>query len=199
MAAMRMCSVLKQGLRVGKENLIKEQSVLARKSKDKDLKNTEDSKPGVISNKRTENGKGKDTNDRPNNVPAMQETVQNILPKVPALSDDKKFPAFEKPIENVFTGNKSPLKNFEENKTPVPPTEIKTLNPALTEKSIFQAPLNLINASEPTELNKREISVETPTLVSCGWFGSSSYHTYPIITQINDQIYRVTRRFSDLD
>lgn len=44
-----------------------------------------------------------------------------------------------------------------------------------------------------------KIIVDQPVLVQSGWFGTSSYYTYRISSEILNKKHTVTRRFSDLD
>ncbi|OMJ66858.1 hypothetical protein SteCoe_36155 [Stentor coeruleus] len=44
-----------------------------------------------------------------------------------------------------------------------------------------------------------KIIVDQPVLIQSGWFGTSSYYTYRISSEILNKKHTVTRRFSDLD
>lgn len=53
----------------------------------------------------------------------------------------------------------------------------------------------------PKSSSSREatISVDSPVLITSGWWGSSSYYIYTITTRVSGKIFTVKRRFSDLD
>ena len=53
----------------------------------------------------------------------------------------------------------------------------------------------------PRSSSTREtsISVESPVLITSGWWGASSYYVYSISTRVSGKSFTVKRRFSDLD
>ena len=53
----------------------------------------------------------------------------------------------------------------------------------------------------PKSSSSREtiISVDSPVLITSGWWGSSSYYIYTITTRVSGKIFTVKRRFSDMD
>lgn len=116
MALMRLCSVKKQGMTISHENMIKQQKVIAKKSR-------------------------------------SQKTIQE---------------------------NKADSQTY--NQDISVPKDLSSLNDK-------DAKLEIIS----------KITVEPPKLIGRGWFGSASYYVYPITTVINEQTFKVNRRFSDLD
>ncbi|CAG9323263.1 unnamed protein product [Blepharisma stoltei] len=91
-------------------------------------------------------------------------------------------PRVSKPLsgENLLSYLEGQDQAFASSRDIIPP-------PPKPSESSFQEPFD------------NEIIVETPIHVSSGWFGSSSYYLYPIMTRFKGCVYNVKRRFSDLD
>jgi sorting nexin-1/2 len=53
----------------------------------------------------------------------------------------------------------------------------------------------------PKSSSSREttITVDSPVLITSGWWGASSYYIYSITTRVSGKVFNVKRRFSDLD
>lgn len=80
--------------------------------------------------------------------------------------------------------------------------------PATVSKSASKLPIPKICMSKFEKIDEENsttnpqdllVTVEHPTLIKSGWFGSTSYYSYTVISKISGKLFTVKRRFKDLD
>jgi len=103
----------------------------------------------------------------------------------------------EQPQPTEVITPESPIEVPEEvaHSAPVEPSKPKM--PSIAK--VYSSPLSQIEEESSPRVWDFVVSVESPTLVASGWFGSSSYYLYTIVTRNRGKIYTVKRRFRDLD
>ena len=100
-------------------------------------------------------------------------------------------------IQTKFDDKSSPKPFPEEQKVPIKhfpriPAQPKVYTPPLGQ---IEEEAGVINSPS----HESAITVESPTLISSGWLGSTSYYLYTITTRAFGKIFTVKRRFSDMD
>ena len=150
----------------------------------------------------------------PLSLPEEKVSISKILPaltKEEIISDDNLFPdsyliAVEKKdipedpsleIQTKFD-DRPTIKHFpEEQKAP-----IKHFPRIPSLPKVYKPPLGQIEeevSASKSSSRESAITVESPTLISSGWLGSTSYYIYTITTRVSGKIFTVKRRFSDMD
>mmetsp|Transcript_6299 Transcript_6299/g.6187 ORF Transcript_6299/g.6187 Transcript_6299/m.6187 type:complete len:591 (+) Transcript_6299:246-2018(+) len=101
---------------------------------------------------------------------------------------------------SLTTPNPSPIPDPNASRIPSNVNKIPIKMPSIPK--LYVSPLGRIDeegSGNSSNSKDPDITVENPTLISSGWFGSTSYYVYTVTTRANGKIYSVKRRFNDLD
>ena len=224
MAAMRLCSALKQGKPLTKQSLITEQNVLARRNKGQTVNKNSAEEEKKISEKNltktqekvvkkdekkvlTDNKKIEETSNFKDIAIPLQISQEVVISKQNLSDEGKQKITFENhsqeiPLVSEVAPDKKDAKS--ENKTlPEEQKQSSKIFPRLPSlPKVYKPLLSQIEeeiSTPKTSSRDSAITVEDPSLISSGWLGSTSYYLYTIITRVSGKVLTVKRRFSDMD
>jgi len=184
MAAMRLCSACKRGLPISEENYKVEQKLIGRKQTRKEKLPQKESTSFQDSFVEQTHQEAPQVNYAKSLETSPVKSLKEFLPLQTAVISP------ETHEEDTFQPECSLLEE------PTSPTKLPCI------PKIYSSPLKQIeeeHSSRYISERNNEIVVNTPVLVESGWFGSSSYHLYTIVSRLESSVFTVQRRFRDLD
>lgn len=191
MAAMRLCSAKLQSKAISLENMMVDQSVLARKKKTHSA-----SKAAPV--------------EAPEEVKVVPQEERSSPFQDLSLLGDYDNSKVQEQLRTSSLNYNSIARETDLIKESLKKVEQLDFDSSLigdTIKPEGKAPENdmisvdtfFYSHPAPLEMAQSQITVGKPVLVSAGWFGPPSYHSYKITTKKESRAYTVDRRFSDVE